>query len=219
MITMQRGRRGSKIAGAFRDLCRCCSCRVVQCLCCSLKFGVLFLSFVLFVNSCLAFAGEALLVFDLGAAVVAQLEGKFLPPGTKIGDTNDKQVHGALIISGLYALLSSLVGFWSVCRRSLRAATIFFLLQVLNSLVALSLLLITWFQGIISFSTLLANVPGVILMLYLAVVCNSYRQALKAAMTRRGEFRIFNRAFGHCLFFLALPSVLSFVVCFSSFFF
>lgn len=27
------------------------------------------------------FAGEAVLYFDLGAAVVAQLEGQYLPPG------------------------------------------------------------------------------------------------------------------------------------------
>lgn len=122
----------------------CCSCRVVQCLCFSVNAGVLTLAALNFVNACLAFAGEAALVFDLGGAVVTSISGTFLPPGTKLeGNT----VHGGLIVVGVYSLLSSLVGFWAVCRRSLRAASLFFLSVVLSTFLACAVLVITWMTG------------------------------------------------------------------------
>lgn len=139
----------------------CCSCRVVQCLCCSIPAGVLFLSIVLLVNACLAFAGEALIAFDLSSAVVSTLEGRYLPPGTKLAGTS---VHGGLIVAGVYTLLSSFAGFFAVCRRSLRAATAFFITTVLNTFLALVVLLITWMTGSLEVPTILANVPGIILM-------------------------------------------------------
>jgi hypothetical protein len=137
---------------------------------------VLFLSLVLLINASLAFAGEALLVFDLSSAVVSNIEGGYLPPGTKLEGT---RVHGGLIVAGVYSLLSSLTGFYAGCRSSLRAATSFFILQVVNSFVALTVLAITWMTGAFGFPVVLANVPGIILMVYLCVVTNSYRMSLK----------------------------------------
>jgi hypothetical protein len=61
----------------------------------------------------------------------------------------------------------------------LRAATSFFILQVVNSFVALTVLAITWMSGAFGFPVVLANVPGIILMVYLCVVTNSYRMSLK----------------------------------------
>lgn len=158
-------------------VCRsCCTCRVVQCLCCSLPAGVLTLASILFINACLAFSGEAMLVFDMGQAVVTTLAGNFLPPGTKLEGT---KVHGGLIVAGLFSLISSLAGFWAVCRRSLRAASLFFISTTLGAVIGLALLVTTWMTGSIGISTVLANAPGIVLMVYLCVVTNSFRMGLK----------------------------------------
>ena len=151
---------------------------------------MLFLSLAMLVNGSLALAGEALIVFDLSAAIVAALEQSFLPPGTTL-TTEGARVHGALITAGLYSLLSSFVGLWAVCRRSLRAATIFFVLQVINTAVALALLVITWMTGL-SLPVVLANMPGIVIMIYLCVVTNSYRMVLKEAA--EGAWRAAARA-------------------------
>ena len=160
-------------SGAF------CSCAVVQCLCCSLKAGVLFLASLLFINASLAFAGEAMLAFDLASAVVSTLAGGFLSPGTKVEGSG---VHGGLIVAGVYSLLSSLAGFWAVCKSSLRAATTFFILQCLNTFVALAVLVITWMTGTFGLPTILAQAPSIILMIYLCVVTNSFRLSLKKGL-------------------------------------
>lgn len=112
------------------------------CNCCRHTAPCVFASFC---SACLEFAGEAVLYFDLGAAIISQLEGSYLAPGTKLAD--DVRVHGALITAGVYALLASLVGFIAVIRKSLRAATIFFILQVINTVFAVAIMLIILFVG------------------------------------------------------------------------
>lgn len=117
-----------------------------------------------------------MLVFDMGQAVVTTLAGNFLPPGTKLEGT---KVHGGLIVAGLFSLISSLAGFWAVCRRSLRAASLFFISTTLGAVIGLALLVTTWMTGSIGISTVLANAPGIVLMVYLCVVTNSFRMGLK----------------------------------------
>jgi hypothetical protein len=124
-------------------------------------------------SACLAFAGEAVLYFDLAAAVVSQLEGSYLAPGTKL--SGDARVHGGLITAGVYALLASLTGFYGVLRRSLRAVTIFYILQIINTAFAVAVLLIVVMAGSTTFSTLAAQIPGITLNIYMVVVVKSYR--------------------------------------------
>lgn len=168
------------------------SCRVVQCLCCSLRCGVLFLSIVLFINACLAFAGEALLVYDFAAAISLNIEGTYLPPGTKLGDS---RIHGALIFAGVYSLMSALSGLIAVFFRSLIAANIFLVAQIINTSIALIIMIIAWITSTVTTSIVLANVPSIILMIYLCVVANSFRYllrevALSSSSSANGMIRI-----------------------------
>lgn len=97
--------------------------------------------------------------------------------GTKL--SSGQHVHGALITTGLYSLLASLVGFWAALRDSLRWTTVFFLTQVINTSFALCILLVTAVAGQISAPTLGAELPMVCANIYFAVVVNSYRLTLR----------------------------------------
>ena len=155
---------------------RCCSCAVVQCLCCSLRAGVLTLAAVSFVNACLAFAGEALLVFDMAGGVAALMGGGVPAPGTALGGA---RLHGALIAAGVFSLIAALAGFAAGCCRSLRAASLFFVMQAGNAAAAVALLAGAWAAGILSAGQVAANVPGIVLIVYLVVCVNSYRLVLR----------------------------------------
>ena len=155
---------------------RCCSCAVVQCLCCSLRAGVLTLAGVSFVNACLAFAGEALLVFDLAAGVAAAVGDGVPAPGEALGGT---PLHGALIAAGIFSLIAALSGFAAGCCRSLRAASLFFVMQAANAAAAVALLAGAWAVGYVTASQVAANVPGIVLIIYLVVCVNSYRLVLR----------------------------------------
>jgi len=141
--------------------CRaCCACRVVQFCCCSLRAGATLIASLLFVNACLALAGEAVLMFDLGSAVATQLEGRYVPPGTKVSLQGDGRVHGGLVAVGVFELLTSLIGYWAGLRRSLVAATAFTLLQGVNTVIAVLIVLIMLLASTTTITTALAQATG-----------------------------------------------------------
>lgn len=160
----------SRAADAVRQ---CLGCRVQQCCCCSLRFGIIFISIVLLVNACLCFAGEAVLFFDLAAAITSQLEGKFLEPGKKLSE--DGRVHGGIIFVGLYTFFNAFIGFFAAARRSYRAAYTFFVLIVLDTVLAIAIVVILWFSGAMSFQMLATQIPGAVIDVYCCMVCNGFR--------------------------------------------
>lgn len=119
-----------------------------------------------------------MLYFDLGAAVVAQLEGQYLPPGTKVSGPG----HAALITTGVYSLLASLTGFASILgplHSRLRWSTIFFITQIINSIFALGIVLITVMSGSTSAQMFAALLPTVLFSVYMVIVVRSYRLSMK----------------------------------------
>lgn len=155
----------------------CLACRVQQCCCCSLRFGVIFISIILFIDACFAFAGEAALYFDMASAITSQLEGQFLQPGQKL--SADGRVHGGLIFAGLYMLVNSLLGVLAVARRSYRAAYAFFVLIVIDTTLAIAISAIVVMAGGLSFASAASQIPGAAVQIYCCIVCNSYRIQLR----------------------------------------
>jgi hypothetical protein len=157
--------------------CSSFACRVDRFCCCSLKTGVLLLSCLSFVNACLAFAGEAALYLGMLTAVTSQAEGAYLPPGTKIEES--LPIQGSIIALGLYALVSSILGFVAALRQNYCAATALYVMTWVDVVLSVAILVISWFSGQ-SFSFVLSQAPGTAIAVYFLVVVKSFREDVRA---------------------------------------
>jgi len=101
------------------------------------------------------------------------------PEATSLPSPLFSRAHAQLIAVGVYTLVAALAGFAAACCRSVRAATLFLLLQCANAAAALLVLAGAWMAGAVSVSMVAANVPGIILIIYLVVCVNSYRLLLR----------------------------------------
>jgi len=153
------------------------SCQVAQCLCCSLRAGVIAMSVLALVNASLAFAGEAALFSGMLTAVAEKAAGTYLPAGTKL--PSDQAAQGGLIFLGLYSLLTSIFGFIAAARRTVWAASAFWVMMLIDTGLGIAIAVILWMSGG-SFQSLLAQIPFFIFNSYMVVVASSYRTACKA---------------------------------------
>jgi len=159
-------------ASAARRRCAC-SLDLERFCCCSLEVGVFATTLLLFVNSCLAFAGEAALYLGLLSAVAAQVTGTELKPGEPLS----RGVHGVLIGLGLYALLGAGFGAAALWRRSVPAATGLFVVMSVDVVLSIAVALISVLAGS-SFNVLVAQLPTFALNIYLLLVVRSWRLGL-----------------------------------------
>lgn len=120
------------------------------------------MSILAFVNACLAFAGEAALFSGMLSAVAEKAAGTYLPAGTKLPDSSDKTAHGGLIFLGLYALIVFILGMIAAVKRTVWAATGFYVMMLLDTLMGIAIAAILWFAGG-SFNSLLAQIPVFVL--------------------------------------------------------
>lgn len=98
-----------------------------------------------------------------------------LPPGTKL---EDPKLHGGLIIIGLWCLTGTILGFVAAFRRDLRAATGFLVIAFVDLLLAVLIGVISFMAGA-PFNALVAQVPALLLNVYLVVVVRSWRVILQ----------------------------------------
>ena len=145
-------------------MARLFSCYVTQCLCCSLRSGIVVLSVLALVNAGLAFAGEAALFSGLLSAVSLQSAGKFLPAGTPL-DPHDKTLHGGLIFLGLYSLTLGTLGLLASIGRKLWAATLFLVMTFLDVAAGVLVTVVLWLGGL-SMSGIIAQLPVLIVNVY-----------------------------------------------------
>lgn len=164
---------------------RLCTCQVAQCLCCSLRAGIITMSALMFINACFAFAGEAALLGGMLSAVSEQAAGQYLPAGTRL-DPGNKAVHGGLIFLGLYALLISIFGTVAAVRRRVWAATAFLVMMTLDCAMGIAIGVISWMAGG-SFNMLLTQLPVFVLNIYMVIVAHSYRSQCKAWALNGGQ--------------------------------
>ena len=132
---------------------------------CELKSGVLLIAIFSLINACLAFAGEAALYAGLATALAARAGNGYLPPGTKI---DDLQIQAGLTFVGLYLLVSCICAFVAALRRDVTAALITFVIQLLDFLIAIAVIVISFFlTG--SITALLAQVPPCVSFAYITL--------------------------------------------------
>jgi hypothetical protein len=159
-------------ASAARRRCAC-SLDLDRFCCCSLEVGVFATTLLLFVNSCLAFAGEAALYLGLLSAVASQITGSELKPGEPLS----RGVHGVLIGLGLYALLGAGFGAAALWRRSVPAATGLFVVMTVDVVLSIAVASISFLAGS-SINVLVAQLPTFALNIYLLLVVRSWRLGL-----------------------------------------
>lgn len=97
-----------------------------------------------------------------------------LPPGTKL---EDPKLHGALIVLGLWMLTGSILGFVAALRRNSRAARGFYVVTLIDLLLATLIGVFSFMSGA-SFNALIAQVPALALNIYFVLVVRSWRQLL-----------------------------------------
>jgi hypothetical protein len=161
----------------LRALLRC-DYRLERFCCCSLEVGVALTTLLLFVNACLAFAGEAALYLGLAGAVAAQVTGALLPPGSPLASYG---LHGVLIGLGIYALAGAIFGAVALARRSARAAVGLYVVMYVDVVLSIAVAVISWLAGS-PFNVLLAQLPTFALNVYLLAVVGSYRAQLARAL-------------------------------------
>jgi hypothetical protein len=88
-------------------------------------------------------------------------------------------VHSGLIVVGVYTLIASSAAFVSALRRSLCATTLLYVQQVVDLVLAISIVTITWLGGG-SIGSVLAQIPVLLLNYYFVLVIRSFRTVLLA---------------------------------------
>ena len=153
------------------------TCQVTQCLCCSLRMGVIIMSVLALTNASLAFAGEAALFSGMASSVAEKAAGTYLPAGTKL--PSDPAAQGGLIFLGLYSLATFVFGIVAAVKRRVWAATAFWVMMMMDTFLGIAIAVILWLAGG-SFNSLLAQVPIFVLNVYMVLVARSYRASCQA---------------------------------------
>ena len=145
------------------------------CFIASIETGIATTTLFLFINACLAFAGEAALYFGLLSAISFQITGHSIPPGTSLS----RGLHQLLISLGAYALLGALFGFFALIKRNLRSAQGLYIVLVVTVVLSTIMAIISLFASA-PYSVLLIQLPLLIFNLYLALIARSFVLKLKS---------------------------------------
>lgn len=141
----------------------------------SIETGIATTTLFLFINACLAFAGEAALYFGLLSAIAFQISGQSIPQGTSLS----RGLHQLLISLGAYALLGALFGFFALIKRNLRSAQGLYIVLVVTVVLSAIMAIISLFARA-PLSVLLIQLPLLIFNLYLALIARSFVMKLKS---------------------------------------
>jgi hypothetical protein len=145
------------------------------CFIASIETGIATTTLFLFINACLAFAGEAALYFGLLSAVSLQVTGHSIPSGTALS----KGLHQLLIGLGAYALLGAIFGFFALLKRNLRLAQGLYIVLIVSVVLSAVIAVISLFAGAPA-SVLLIQLPALLFNLYLALIARSFVFKLKS---------------------------------------
>jgi hypothetical protein len=145
------------------------------CFIASIETGIATTTLFLFINACLAFAGEAALYFGLLSAISLQVTGNPIPSGTALS----KGLHQLLIGLGAYALLGAIFGFFALLKRNLRFAQGLYIVLIVSVVLSAVIAVISLFAGA-SASVLLIQLPALLFNLYLALIARSFVFKLKS---------------------------------------
>lgn len=141
----------------------------------SIETGIATTTLFLFINACLAFAGEAALYFGLLSAIAFQITGHSIPPDTSLS----RGLHQLLISIGAYALLGAIFGFFALIKRNLRSAQGLYIVLVVTVVLSTIMAIISLFASA-PYSVLLIQLPLLIFNLYLALIARSFVMKLKS---------------------------------------
>lgn len=145
------------------------------CFIASIETGIATTTLFLFINACLAFAGEAALYFGLLSAISLQVTGHAITSGTALS----KGLHQLLIGIGAYALLGAIFGFFALLKRNLRFAQGLYIVLIVSVVLSAVIAVISLFAGAPA-SVLLIQLPALLFNLYLALIARSFVFKLKS---------------------------------------
>jgi hypothetical protein len=145
------------------------------CFIASIETGISLITLYLFINACLAFAGEAALYFGFLSAMSLQITGTSIPPGTPLS----QGLHQLLIGLGFYALLGSIFGLFALLKRNLRFAQALYVVLIVNFCLSLVMVCISLFSNA-PITILFIQLPPLFLNLYFALITRSFVISIKS---------------------------------------